>query len=82
VKEQKRQMKGKIYAEKLDGEFTPFTSLNQVGNIENAFWDHCKRVRESIPSLRNQYILLQCCSGLLRSESMFLGELLVMLGIA
>jgi hypothetical protein len=81
VKERKRRMKRKIYAEKIDGEFTPFTSLNQVGNIENAFWDHGKTVRESIPSLRNRYIFLQCYSGLLRSESMFLGELSDMLGI-
>jgi hypothetical protein len=44
VKERKRRMKQKIYAKELNGEFTSFTSLNQVvGNIENAFWDHGKR---------------------------------------
>jgi hypothetical protein len=81
VKERKRRVKRKNYAEKVDGEFTPFTSISQVGNIENAFWDHGKTVRESVPSLRNRYIFLQCYSGLLRSESMFLGELSDMLGI-
>jgi hypothetical protein len=81
VKERKRRIRRKTYAEKVDGEFTPFTSISQVGNIENGFWDHGKTVRESVPSLRNRYIFLQCYSGLLRSESMFLGELSDMLGI-
>ena len=81
VKERKRRIKRKNYAEKVDGEFTPFTSMAQVGNIESAFWDHGKTVRESVPSLRNRYIFLQCYSGLLRHESMFFGELSDMLGI-
>jgi hypothetical protein len=81
VKERKRRIKRKIYAEKIDKEFTPFTSMAQVGNIETAFWDHGKTIRESVPSLRNRYIFLQCYSGLLRHESMFLGELSDMLGI-
>ncbi len=73
-------MKRKIYAAKLDGASAPFTSLNQLGNIENAFEDHSTTLRESITSLRNQYIVLQCYRGLLGSESMFLVELLDMLG--
>jgi hypothetical protein len=81
VKERKQRIKRKNYAEKIDGEFTPFTSMAQVGNIEAAFWDHGKTIRESVPSLRNRYIFLQCYSGLLRQESMFLGELSDMLGI-
>jgi hypothetical protein len=81
VKERKRHIKRKTYAEKIDAEFTPFTSMSQVGNIENGFWNHGKTVRESVPSLRNRYIFLMCYSGLLRHESMFLGELSDMLGI-
>jgi hypothetical protein len=81
VKERKRRIKRKTYAEKVDGEFAPFTSMAQVGNIEAAFWDHGKTARASVPGLRNRYIFLQCYSGLLRHESMFLGELSDMLGI-
>jgi hypothetical protein len=81
VKERRRRIKRKLYAEKVDHEFTPFTSMAQVGNIEQAFWDHGKTVRESLPGLRNRCIFLLCYSGLLRSESMFLGELSDMLCI-
>jgi hypothetical protein len=55
--------------------------VSKVGNIENAFCDHGETIRESVSSLRNQYIFLQCYSGLLCSESMFLGELSDMLGM-
>jgi hypothetical protein len=55
--------------------------MAQVGNIEAALWDHGKTIRESVPGVRNWYILLQCYSGLLCHESMFLGELSDMLGI-
>jgi hypothetical protein len=81
VKERRRRIKRKLYEEKLDHEFTPFTSMAQVGNIERAFWDHGKTVRQSLPSLRNRCIFLLCYSGLLRHESMFLGELSDMLCI-
>jgi hypothetical protein len=81
VKDRKRRIKRATCAEKVDGEIAPFTSLNQVGNIEQAFWEHGKTVRESVPSLRNRYIFLQCYSGVLRHESMFLGELSDMVGI-
>jgi hypothetical protein len=82
VKERKRRVKRKIYAEKIDHEFTPFTSMAQVGNIEQAFWDHGKTVRESgLPGLRSRCVFLLCYSGLLRHESMFLGELSDMLCI-
>ena len=57
VKERKRGVKGALYAEKIDHEFTPFTSMTQVA------------------------IFLLCYSGLLRHESMFLGELSDMLHI-
>ena len=39
VKERKRHVKHALYAEKIDLEFTPFTSMTQVANIEQAFWD-------------------------------------------
>ena len=81
VKEHKRRIKRKLYDEKVDHEFTPFTSMAQVGNIEQAFWDHGKTVRESLPSLRNRCVFLLCYSGLLRHESIFLGELSDMLHI-
>jgi hypothetical protein len=79
VKERRRRIKRKLYDEKIDHEFTPFTSMAQVGNIEQAFWDHGKTVRESLPGLRNRCVFLLCYSGLLRHESMFLGELSDML---
>jgi hypothetical protein len=81
VKERKTRIKRKKFDEKVDGEFTPFTSIGQVTKIEQAFWDHGKTVRESVPSLRNRYVFLQCYSGLLRHESMFLGELSDMVGV-
>jgi hypothetical protein len=58
VKEWKRHIKHKIYTEKIDREFTPFTSMAQAGNIEQAFWDHGKTVRKSLPELRNQCVFL------------------------
>jgi hypothetical protein len=81
VKERKSRIKRKLYKEKVDHEFTPFTSMAQVGNIEQSFWDHGKTVRESLPALRNRCVFLLCYSGLLRHESMFLGELSDMLHI-
>jgi hypothetical protein len=81
VKERKVRIKRKLYKEKVDHEFTPFTTMSQVGNIEQAFWDHGKTVRESLPGLRNRAVFLMCYSGLLRHESMFLGELSDMLHI-
>jgi hypothetical protein len=48
--------------------------MAQVGNIEQAFWDHVKMVWESLPALQNWCVFLLCFSGLLRHESMFIGE--------
>jgi hypothetical protein len=47
VKEHKRRVKCALYAENIDHEFTPFTSMTQVANIEQAFWDCGKTVQES-----------------------------------
>ncbi len=48
VKERKNRIKRKLYKEKVDHEFTPFTSIAQVGNIEQSFWDHGKTIQESL----------------------------------
>ena len=81
VRRRKSRIKRKNYAEKIDGDFTPFTSIGQVGNIEEQFWLNGKTARGCLPGLRNRYVFLQCYSGLLRSESMFLGELSDMVNI-
>jgi hypothetical protein len=44
VKECKRHVTCTLYAENIDHEFTPFTSMTHVGNIEQALWDHGKTV--------------------------------------
>jgi hypothetical protein len=81
VAKRKTRIKRANYHEKIDGDFTPFTSMGQVNNIEEKFWEGGKTARGCLPGLRNRYIFLQCYSGLLRSETMFLGELSDMLNI-
>ena len=81
VKEQKERIRRANYAEKLDKDFTPFISMSQVDDIENAFWEHGKTsARESFPGIRNRFVFLQCYAAVLRHESMFLGELSDMFG--
>ena len=81
VKNRKRRVKRKQNAEKIDHEFAPFTSMGQVGNIELQFWLDGKTPRSMLPALRNRFVFLMCYCGLLRHESLFLGELSDMLHV-
>jgi hypothetical protein len=81
VKKRKERIRRANYAEKLDKDFSPFISMSQVDDIENAFWEHGKsNARQSFPGIRNRFVFLQCYAAVLRHESMFLGELSDMFG--
>jgi hypothetical protein len=82
VKARKPRVKRASHAEKLDGEFTPFTTVNQVPEIEEWFWDAGKAgPRNALTALRNRFAFLNCYGGILRHEALFLGELSDLLGI-
>jgi hypothetical protein len=71
------------FDEKIDGEFSPFTTLGQVGNIEaELFSNGTQTQKDALPSLRNRFVFLNCYSGLLRHESLFLGEFSDMVGLS
>ena len=64
------------YDEKLDDQFSPFQSIEQLEPIEAWFWGQGKKSRQGcFTSLRARCTLLWCYTGVLRSESLFLGEL-------
>ena len=82
VKARKTRIERAKYAEKLNGEFTPFTTIDQVPEIEEWFWKAGKTSsRSALTGLRNRFAFLQCYAGILRHESLFLGELSDLLGI-
>lgn len=82
VKERRARIRRKTYQEKLEGDFSPFTSIGQMDMIEQKFWDNGKRSsRAAFCALRNRSTFLSCYSGVLRHESMFLGELSDMVGL-
>jgi hypothetical protein len=64
------------YDEKLDEQVSPFQSLEQLDGIEDWLWrEGEKGKRAGFVSLRTRFALLMCYGGVLRSESLFLGEL-------
>ena len=82
VKDRHARVGKATYREKLQGDFSPFTSIGQVDSIEQKFWDKGKRsFRAAFCEMRNRCTFLSCYSGLLRHESMFLGELSDMVGL-
>jgi hypothetical protein len=82
VKNRKVRIDRQTYKEKIDADFAPFTSLNQIASIERALWHNgSMTMKAALPGLRNRFTFLACYSGLLRSESLFLGELSDMFGI-
>jgi hypothetical protein len=82
VKERRARVRRATYQEKLEGDFSPFTSIGQVDKIEQKFWDNGKRSsRAAFCAMRNRSTFLSCYSGVLRHESMFLGELSDMVGL-
>jgi hypothetical protein len=82
VKNRRQRIKRKTYKEKIDADFAPFTSLSQITCIERALWHNgATTMKGALPGLRNRFAFLACYSGILRSESVFLGELSDMFGI-
>jgi hypothetical protein len=76
VKGRSRRIARRNYREKIDTEFSPFSSFQEVGQIEWAFWQQCYGAPRTVfPALRNRFIFLMCYSGLLRHESLYIGEL-------
>ena len=82
VKNCKVRINHQTYKEKIDADFAPFTSLNQISSIERALWHNgLTTMKGALPRLRNRFAFLACYSGILWSESLFLGELSDMFGI-
>ena len=76
------RIRRKTYQEKIEGDFAPFQSMDQVPVIEAKFWENGKQNnRCALKSLRNRNTFLNCYSGILRHESLFLGELSDMVGL-
>ena len=54
VKSRRQRIRRANFEEKLDHEFTPFTSLDQVGQVESWIWNHGKHsTRQSLAAFRN-----------------------------
>lgn len=82
VKTRRGRIRRATYQEKLEGDFTPFTSLGQVAKIETQFWNNGKKSsRAALPTLRNRMTFLNCYNGVLRHETLFNGELSDMVGL-
>lgn len=76
VKRRKGRIKRARHEEKLDEQFQPFQSLEQVPLVEKYLWEYGRTNRKSaFVALRTRMTFLWCYSGVLRSESLFLGEL-------
>jgi hypothetical protein len=76
VKRRKGRIKRAKFEEKLDEQFQPFQSVEQVPKIERSIWDYGKSCRKTaFVALRSRMTFLWCYSGVLRCESLFLGEL-------
>ena len=64
------------FKERCDGEFTPYKMISEVGHIEDYMWKyHCTTSAFSAASLRDRYQFLASLSGVLRSESLYHGDL-------
>ena len=64
------------FEERLTGEFSPYTSVNEIPRLEQGLFDRSKNsLLRSLPSLRDRYALLQTISGILRGESMIKADL-------
>lgn len=81
VKRRKGLIKWARHDEKLDEQFQPFQSLEQVPRVEQFLWDYGNggdggtNRKSAFVGLRTRMTFLWCYSGVLRSESIFLGEL-------
>lgn len=82
VANRKRRIDRKNFTEKLDQEFTPFTTLTQMPEIEDWLWNHGKdSARSAFSALRNRFGFLQCFAGALRHEALFHAELSDLMGL-
>lgn len=83
VKERVPLMKKANYAEKIEGEFAPYTIVEHYGAIEELLWNdsNAKGARSINCNLRHRYCMLHLTSGLLRCESIYRAEFSDLLGI-
>jgi hypothetical protein len=66
VKARKARVRRANFAEKIDFEFSPFTTIDQVDNIEEWFWNNGSRSnRSSLAGLRNRFTFLSCYKAIL-----------------
>ena len=64
------------FKERMDGEFTPYKMIAEVTEIEDFMWNyHCQTPAFGAASLRDRYQFLGTLSGVLRSESLYRGDL-------
>jgi len=76
VKVRKTTIARENFEERLTGEFSPYTSVNEIPRLEQGLFDRSKNsLLRSLPSLRDRYALLQTISGILRGESMIKADL-------
>jgi hypothetical protein len=82
VSKRKSRIRRENFAEKLDQEFSPFTTLTQVPDIEEWMWHNGKdSPRSAFSALRNRFAFLQTFTGALRHEALFHAELSDLLGL-
>jgi hypothetical protein len=82
VGNRKMRIRRNNFSEKLDQEFTPFTTLTQFPEIEGWLWNHGKdSARSAFSALRNRFGFLQSFAGALRHEALFHAELSDLMGL-
>ena len=60
----------------MGGEFTPYKMISEVNEIEDFMWNYHYQIDVfGATSLRGQYQFLLTLSGVLRSESLYRGDL-------
>ena len=82
VKGRNKRIKKRSYAEKVEGDSSPFHSYSQIAQIEFSYWlGGCsvagKRVpqRQAFCALRNRFNFLMNFTAILRNESLTMAEL-------
>ena len=76
VLQRKHEVARANFKERCDGEFTPYKMISEVGQIEDFMWNYnCTTSAFSAASLQDRYQFLACLSGVLRSESLYHGDL-------
>ena len=64
------------FKERVDGEFTPYKMIDEVHAIEDYMWHYgCTTLPYCAASLRDRYQYLATLAGVLRSESLYRGDL-------